>query len=256
MQSQTPRQPSATSRPVKRKRAVLQLSTEGRKEACISAEEHDDLARLRLQRFMEEASGRVAPLHLTQEMDLAQAFGRCREWMAASKKARPHEPVVWVVSRMNLLTLALCQDMGLPLFMGGEGQGPRDDTGDCVWLYNWAPGRFFCGNPECGQLIVTSLRHFYCAGCHQVQYCPRPECAAKGAALHQTKCSGSPQVPSCSYFMDKFLVSGSKEAAETGDESLLSVEEYMGRCFDAEDFGLTAEDLEMLGDPQAPAPFF
>lgn len=251
MQAPTKNGDPRPTKPPRRKRTVLQLSTQGRRETCISAEEHNDLARRRLQRFMDEASGgRVAPLQLTQDMDLEQAFARCRDCMAASKRARPHEPVVWVVSRMNLLTLALCQDMGLPLFMGGEGQGPRDDTGDCVWLYNWAPGRFFCGNPECGQLIVTSLRHFYCSGCQQVQYCPRPECALKGGALHQPKCSGSPNVPSCSYFMEKFLVSDIKEATieplEPADEQLLSVEEYMGRCFDAEDFGLSAEDLEML----------
>lgn len=155
-------------------------------------------------------------LRLDAGMSWHERIRRCKEHYVERKRAEPGRAVVWIVRNLDLLTLALCQDLDLPLYLGGR-RGPPADA-DWVWVYSWSESTAYCANLLCGVELREGTAHALDGRCGQVRYCNNETCIRLGAALHEAHCSRAPDAGCTSYFMRQF------EFAE-GDD-LLDVEDY------------------------------
>lgn len=245
MEGQQPQPQSQPQSQSKRKRLIESIDQDS---CCISEAEFDEETRSRLMAYLRTEPQSIACVNsadliassLEEDSDTSVEIDRgtklerlIREHKRIYLQCKAEgKNVVWIVNRMDLFVLALCQDLDLPLYMGGR-QGPSSATvGDCVWLYNWAREKAFCGNVLCGEPINPALRHTICSRCKQVRYCHQPSCSALGALIHEDCCSGSPDEPSQSYFMYQF-------ATVEGEPLPIPLEEYAQL---------------VLADPESPTP--
>ena len=242
----------------KRKRLIESIDQDG---SCISEAEFDEETRSQLMAYLRTEPQSIACVNSTEltsvdSSDEEEEDNKDRvidRGTRMERLIREHKriyleckaegkPVVWIVSRMDLFVLALCQDLDLPLYMGGR-QGPSSATvGDCVWLYNWAREKAFCGNVLCGEPIVPTVRHSVCVRCKQVRYCTRTSCSALGAMIHEECCSGSPDEPSQSYFMYQF-------ATVEGEPLPIPLEEYAQMVLADSESSESEPEPEVVSEP-------
>lgn len=218
----------------RKRRLVISLAQPGGDKRWMDSVDFDQQVQWKVGEFVREDADRVlivgVPSWPEPQADKvwAERLAECKRWWISVKGTAKSSAVVWISRRMDLTTLALCQDLDLPMYAGGV-SGPGEEMGDCVWLCNWAPEKHFCGNIFCGQEIPADVRYKQCLGCKQVRFCERRDCAKLGMALHRPCCSEDPEMESKSYFLDQFY-------CVEGADDFASLEEYDMRIFGEEYF--------------------